>query len=338
MVTAVKSRVLRCSQSTASFVLIALLLVAGAAIAIRQLTATPSIDIVEYPMLKKTDIPTAVATAPDGAIWFTIELSDAIGVFRDGRIQRLPKGIENLEPLGLAVDGQGAAWYTDVRTRAISRILPDGTITSYRLSSPVVRLGRLAVARDGSVWFTDATTASITRLKDGQFTRYDIGQYRASPFAIAVDANGTVWATLLETNTLLRMSPEGRFTPYDVPTSASGLGDVAVDPAGAVWFVEARANKIGRFADGTFTEFAVPTPAAGLTALATAPDGSVWFTELKAQRLGRVRGARITEFPLPRRDARPFAIAVDGTNNVWYADLSGYLGTLAAPEHTLARR
>src|SRR5262249_25210378 len=158
------------------------------------------------------------------------------------------------------------------------------------------------------------------------------------PFAIAVEANGTVWTTLLETNTLLRLSPEGRFTPYDVPTPASGLGDVAVDPAGAVWFVEARANKIGRVAGGAFTAFAVPTPAAGLTALATAPDGSVWFTELKAQRLGRVRGERVTEFPLPRRDARPFGIAVDATNSVWYADLSGYLGTLASREQRVARR
>jgi virginiamycin B lyase len=328
--TAVKPLGLQRSRATASFILIALLFVAGGAIAIRQLRSASSIEVTEYPMLKKTDIPTAVATAPDGAVWFTIELSDAIGVLRDDRIQRLPKGTENLEPLGLGVDSEGAAWYTDVRKRAISRIQPDGKITSYSLSTPIVRLGRLAVGRDGSVWFTDATTASVTRLKDGQFTRYDVAQFRASPFAIAVDATGSVWTTLLEANTLLRVSPEGRLTPFDVPTPGSGLGDVAVDAAGAVWFVEARANKIGRFAGGVFTEFSVPTPAAGLTALAIAPDGSVWFTELRAQRLGRVRGDRVTEFSLRRRNARPFGIAVDAANNVWYTDLSGYLGLLAA--------
>src|SRR5439155_16418446 len=131
------------------------------------------VHVIEYPMLTKTDIPTAVAAAPGGAVWFTIELSDSIGVLRNGRIERFRKGPQNLEPLGLAVDAQGAAWYTDVAARAISRIAPDGTITSFALGTPVARLGRLAVAPDGGVWFTDATTLSITRLKDGVFMRHD---------------------------------------------------------------------------------------------------------------------------------------------------------------------
>ena len=47
-------------------------------------------------MLVKTDIPTAVAAAPDGGVWFTIEFSDAIAVFRNGKIERFPKGTQNL--------------------------------------------------------------------------------------------------------------------------------------------------------------------------------------------------------------------------------------------------
>ena len=62
----------------------------------------PDPGFVEYRMPVKTDIPTALAVAPDGAIWFTLEFSDAIGVFRHGRIERLSKGTQNLEPLGLA--------------------------------------------------------------------------------------------------------------------------------------------------------------------------------------------------------------------------------------------
>src|SRR5206468_560416 len=37
---------------------------------------------VEHRMLRRTDIPAAVAVAPDGAVWFVIEMSDAIGVLR----------------------------------------------------------------------------------------------------------------------------------------------------------------------------------------------------------------------------------------------------------------
>jgi streptogramin lyase len=89
-------------------------------------------------MLVKTDIPTALAVASDGAVWFTIEFSDAIAVFRNGKIERFPKGTQNLEPLGLGVDAAGAAWYTDTPVRAISRISPDGSIRSFSLSTPIV--------------------------------------------------------------------------------------------------------------------------------------------------------------------------------------------------------
>ncbi len=281
-------------------------------------------------MLRKTDIPTAVAVARDGAIWFTLEFSDAIGVFRNGRIERLPKGSQNVEPLGLAVDADGAVWYTDAPSRAISRISPDGIITSFSVSAPIAKLGRLAVAPDGAVWFADATMASITRLKDGVFAPHEVGSFDATPFGVAVDAHGTVWATLQSVNKLARISPDGQVTEFDVPTRASGLGDVAVDPSGAVWFLEFSANRIARFENGHFSEFPIPTPSAGLTGVAAAPDGSVWFSELRVHKLGRVRNGQVTEFLLPRADARPFAVAVDAANNVWYTDLSGWLGMLPA--------
>jgi virginiamycin B lyase len=287
---------------------------------------------IEYRMLVKTDIPTALAVAPNGAVWFTIEFSDAIGVFRNGKIERFPKGTQNLEPLGLAVDAAGAAWYTDTPVRAISQISPDGRIRSFQLSIPVVNLGRLAVAPDGAVWFADVTTASVTQLQHGVFIRHDVGSLGATPYGIAVDTGGTVWATLQGEDKLARISSDGQVTELDVPTHSSGLGDIAVDQSGAVWFIELRANKIGRFAEGHFTEFMISAPSAGATALAAAPDGSVWFTELSVGKLGRFRDGRVAEFRLPRPGSRPFAVAVDPSNNVWYTDLSGWLGMLPAAQ------
>ncbi len=308
----------------------ALALVVTAGAAAWRLGPWGNAGFVEYPMLKRTDIPTVVAAAPDGAVWFTIEFSDAIGVFRNGRIERLPKGQQNVEPIGLAVDAHGFAWYTDGPGRAISRISPTGAITSFTLRTPIAKLARLAIAPDGAVWFADGSAFSITRLKNGVFTRHEVSSFRAGPFGVAVDRRGAVWATLQNVNKLARVSPAGRVTELDVPTRASAPGDIAVDASGAVWFLEFRANKIGLYADGRFREFAVPTPRAGLTCLAVAPDGAVWFTELRAGKIGRLRDGRVTEIRLPRADARPFGIAVDAANNVWYADLTGWLGMLPA--------
>ena len=291
---------------------------------------------VEHRMLRRTDIPAAVAVAPDGAVWFTIEMSDALGVHRHGRLERVSKGTQNLETLGLDVDADGGVWFTDNPGRTVSRLAADGSIRSFPLATPVVKLGRLAVASDNAVWFADVTMASVTRLKDGAFTRHVSRSAGAAPWGVAVEPSGTVWATFPEVNRLARIAADGRVTEFDVPTRGSGLGDIAVDAAGAVWFLEQEANKVGRFADGRFTEFVVPTPSPALTALAVAPDGGVWFTELRAGRLGRVRDGRVTEFRLPRPDARPFGIAVDRANNVWYTDLGGWLGMLRA-DHARSR-
>src|SRR5205823_12101407 len=127
---------------------------------------------VEHRMLRRTDIPAAVAVAPDGAVWFAIEMSDAIGVLRDGRIQRVSKGTQNLEMIGLGIDADGGVWFTDASGRAVSRMAADGSVRSFPLATPVAKLGRLAVAPDNAVWFADLTTASVTRLKDGVFTRH----------------------------------------------------------------------------------------------------------------------------------------------------------------------
>ena len=286
--------------------------------------------ITEYRTQGARDIPTAVAVAPDGTVWFTIDFSDAIGVLRQNRLHRIPKDGQNFEPLGLAVDRDGYAWYTDGPSRRISRMSPDGRVASFALSTPVAKLGRLAAAPDGAVWFAEETTYSLTRFKDGAFTRHALSAPGIAPFGVAVDASGTVWGTLPRVNRLVRISARGEMSELEPPTRAAQLGDVAIAQDGAVWFLEMQANKIGRFANGQFAEFPVPTWSAGLTALAIAPDGAVWFTELRGQRLGRLHDGVIVEFPLPQSNARPFGIAVDGAGNVWYTDLSGWVGRLSA--------
>lgn len=312
------------------WLLAAILAAAGLGALVWRLGAHSDAGFIEYPMLVKTDIPAAVAAAPNGAVWFTIEFSDAIAVFRDGKIERFRKGGQNLEPLGLAVDAAGGAWFTDAPMRAISHISSDGSIRSFPLSTPIVRLGRLALAPDRAVWFADITTASVTRLQDGKFMGHDVGSLGATPYGIAVDSGGSVWTTLQGADQLGLISSGGQVTALDIPTRNSGLGDVALDRSGTVSFLEMRANQIGQFTEGRFTEFAIPTPSAGLTAVAAAPDGSVWFTEISAGKLGRLRDGRVSEFPLPRKNAHPFGVTVDSANNVWYSDLSGSLGMLPA--------
>lgn len=317
-------------RTKAPLALLATVAVVGAVVLIWRFVPWLGSGIVEHRLPTSTDIPTAVAVGPDGAIWFTLESSTAIGVMRGGTLSKIERGQKSLEPFGIAVDADGHVWQTDSQLRAISRLATDGTLTSFPLANPASKLGRLTIAPDGAVWFADGDQNSIVRLKDGVFTPHELPSFNARPFGVAIAPDGTVWATLQRIHRLARLLPDGTMTELDLPTRGGEPVDIVVDRAGVVWFTQLRGNKIGRYADGSFSEFAVPTAQAGVTAIALAPDGAIWFTETRGPKLGRLRNGVVTEIPLPSSDARPLGIAVDQEGNVWYTDLKGNLGMLPA--------
>ncbi|MEO7850724.1 MAG: hypothetical protein ABIR94_00530 [Rubrivivax sp.] len=285
---------------------------------------------VEYPMTVPTDIPTAVAVAPDGSVWFSIDFSDAVGVVRAGKVERLIKASRSTKPIGIAVDASGKVWVTDAATVSIVSVSAAGEMQSFKLGTPIARLGRMAAAPDGAVWFAEASSYSITRLKDGELKRHEIESVRGGPYGVAVAADGTVWATLQGANALLRIAPDGKMTEHEIPTPGVSPTDVAVDTSGAVWFLEFRTDRIGKFQGGKFEQMALPQAKLGLAGLAVAPDGAMWFGMLRRGSIGRLRDGKVVEFKLPRERARPYSVAVDKAGNVWYADISGFVGMLPA--------
>jgi virginiamycin B lyase len=303
---------------------------AGAATAYLVMPGGPRVDFVEYPVTEARDMPVAVATAPDGTVWFTIDGAAALGRVRNGEVERLPKPHKSIDPLGLAAAPDGSVWYTDIAASVVSQMTPAGIVSSFRLDTPMVRLGRLAVAPDGAAWFAEPTAYSITRLKAGELTRHRFESMSGGPYGVAVAADGTVWATLQAGNQLLRITPGGQVQALDLPRAGVVPTDIAVAPDGTVWFLEFRGNSIGCFNDDRFTSFPIAQENAGLTGIAVAPDGTVWFGMLRSGSLGRLREGQLETFELSREGARPYSVAVDATGNVWYADIRGYVGMLPA--------
>jgi len=290
----------------------------------------PTGHFIEYAMPHADEAPTAIAAAADGSIWFTIDRADALGRWREGRIERVPTPRRNFEPLGLAVAADGSAWYTDIAAGAVVHLAPSGEASPYTLDSPITRLGRLAVAPDGSVWFADATGWGITQLQNGTFKRHAGVAADEGPYGIAVSADGVVWASLQRGGKLVRIDPDGTTASLDLPRRGAVPTDLAVGADGSVWFLQFRANRLGQLKEGKFYEFEVGQENVGLSGLAAAPDGTVWFGMVRTSSLGRLRNGKLTTIRLPRANARPYSIAVDPSGNVWYADLSGYIGMLPA--------
>lgn len=286
--------------------------------------------MVEYRALEARDIPTTIASAPDGSVWFTIDFSNAIGRVSAGKVQRLVKGKENVEPMGLGVATDGSAWVTDAPQVQIAHISADGRIETVPLGTPIARLGRLAVAKDGAVWFAETTSNSITRYANGKLQRHAIDAVRGGPFGVAVANDGSAWASLQLGNKIVHVVAGADPVEYELPTASSAPSDVAVGPDGAVWVIEFRPNQIARFKDGRFEEFKVDGDRSGLAGLAVGRDGAVWFALLREHAIGRLRAGKTVKYPLPRPDARPASVAVDGSGNVWYSDITGWVGMLPA--------
>jgi virginiamycin B lyase len=320
-------------RAAAIAIVITLSIAAGALAALAwHRSGSRTAQVVEYAMTVPTDIPTAVAIAPDGSVWFSIDFSDAVGVVRGGKVLRIAKGSRSTEPIGIAVDSKGTTWVTDAATVSIVSVSPAGEVKAVKLGTPIARLGRMTAAGDGSVWFAESTAYSITRLKDGALERHEIVSSRGGPYGVAVAPDGAVWASLQSANSLLRIAPDGKTTEHEIPTAGAAPTDVAVDRSGAVWFLQFRNDRIGRLQSGKFDDFALAEAKAGLTGLTVAPDGSIWFGMLRRGSLGRLRDGSITEFKLPRERARPYSLAADASGNIWYADISGYVGMVPSAQ------
>lgn len=329
------------SQSTSSTDLRAIyFLIAVAALMVMMFAAwriapLPAARVTEYSMLEKNDIPAAIAAAKDGSIWFTIDFSSAIGVFRNGKIERIDKGSRNMDPIGLAVDQDNNAWYVDAPALSIGRVSPRNEIKTFPIGTPVARLQRLTVAPDGAVWFAEGSAYSVTRLKGDILERFQLQSARGTPYGVAIAPDGKAWATLQQAGQIVRIDPkDGKTDWFWVPTPASAPTDIVVDAKGDVWFLEFRSNKLGLIHGETFSEFSIPSEArtAGVVGLTVAPDGAVWFAMVREHALGRFKNGQFKFYNLPRPEARPIGVAADPAGNIWYVDLVGVLGKISAAD------
>ena len=222
----------------------------------------PAITVTEY-VIPTTSNPGAIATGPDGNIWFTHQSTAPSAI---GRLAPSGTGFmlfktstTNTGPVAIAGGSDGNVWYT--KQGGIGRMTPAGTFNEYGVPNGGDS-GGLTSGPDGNLWFTEPRANKIGRI-----------------------------------------TPAGAFMEYPVPTASSGPAAITVGPDMNLWFTEASAagNKIGRVTPaGAFMEFPIPTAASDASAIAKGPDGNLWFSEHDGHKIGRVTPAGVvTEFPIP---------------------------------------
>jgi streptogramin lyase len=269
----------------------------------------------------------AIASGPDGNLWFTESgfTANKIGrITPAGLITEFSIPTANSFPLGIVTGPDGNLWFTERNSNKIARITTAGVITEVITTAFNSNPQFITAGPDGNLWFTEYNGQKIGRITTaGVLTEFPVGPGR-QPHGIAAGPDGNLWFTEFLGNQIGRITTSGTITEFPIPTSDSRPYDIATGTDGNLWFTEQMGNRIGRITTaGVITEYPLPTAASGPTGIAAGPDGALWFTQQYGNRIGRITTAgAITEFPIPTASSGSAGIAAGPDGNLWFTESS----------------
>jgi len=174
---------------------------------------------------------TALAAAPDGAMWFsTFERTGRLAL--DGSVTNFRLAAESGN---LTAGPDGAIWIG--MPGEIVRLDASGATRVFRL--PIeLSPDSLISGSDGALWFSAELCECIVRMTTtGQRRLFRLPQAPDSPGRLASAPDGAIWFT--HSLGLGRIATTGEFTLFDVPEPRAHCrfaNDVAAGPDGAMWF------------------------------------------------------------------------------------------------------
>ena len=294
--------------------------------------------VTEYPTPTANSFPTEIIAGPDGNMWFTEQLGNAIGkITTGGSVTEYPLPNPNSHPLSIVAGPDGNLWFTEGigNGNRIGKITTSGTITEYPVPTANSAPDDITVGPDGNIWFTEALGNKIGKITtSGTITEYPVPTAGglAAGSGICAGPDGNMWFTEGTANKVGKISTDGSsITEYTVPTANSVPDKIEPGPDGNLWFTEYAANKVAKVTtSGAFTEYTVPTTNSGPNDLRAGPDGNIWFTEYNANKVGKVTtSGAFAEYATPTTPSGPSGIAPGPDGNMWFTETSGSkIGTI----------
>ena len=256
--------------------------------------------------------PHDVAPAPDGSVWYTAQISGALGMLdpETGETRHIPLG-SGSSPHGVIVGPDGAPWITDSGLNAIVRVDPETEeVQSYPLpaESGYANLNTAAFDGNGVLWFT-GQNGIYGRLEpsSGDMQVFEAPRGRG-PYGITVTPDGSIFYASLAGSYVGRIDPQtGEVTVLEPPTSSQGARRVWSDSQGRVWVSEWNAGQVAVYnpADDSWQEWKLPGDNPQAYAVYVDDQDIVWLSDFGANSLVRFDPATetFTSFELPSLDA-----------------------------------
>ena len=108
--------------------------------------------------------PVAIASGPDGALWFTEYYANDIGrITTAGVITAYSVPTAGGDPAGIVAGPDGALWFVEAEGNNLGRITTSGVITEYSVPTAYRDLTWITAGPDGALWFPIGQANSIAR-------------------------------------------------------------------------------------------------------------------------------------------------------------------------------
>ncbi|HEX9389357.1 MAG TPA: hypothetical protein VF918_23730 [Anaerolineales bacterium] len=267
--------------------------------------------IQEYPVPAGSH-PHDVAPASDGVVWYTAQISGALGRLdpATGETRHIPLG-SGSSPHGVIIGPDGAPWITDSGLNAIVRVDPQTEeVQKFPLptESGYANLNTAVFDKNGILWFT-GQNGVYGRLdpSSGDMKVYEAPRGRG-PYGITTAPDGTVYYASLANSYVGRIDPQtGEATVLEPPTSNQGARRVWSDSQGRIWVSEWNAGQVAVYnpADDSWQEWKLPGNGPQAYAIYVDDQNITWLSDFGANAIVRFDPASetFTSFELPSPDA-----------------------------------
>ncbi|MFT6627149.1 MAG: streptogramin lyase [Flavobacteriales bacterium] len=254
----------------------------------------------------------------------------------------VPVGGDDDVPRGLAIDAEGYVWVGLDRGQQLVKLDPsDGSVLG-TFDVPHRTYG-LAIDSSGIIWIATIGSAGIGAFDTA--TETHLGNWRAtectSPYGIAVDIDGNVWAGNWSCGTLLRLD-RASFDAMDLTdddatndrptmtvhgTNMSNTRGVAIDGYGSIWLASSGNDRLVQFdpqADGSVSQVGTYDTCDDPIGVGVANDERIWAVCRGADRAQRFEN-----------DGTLIGFVDVGNAPYSYSDMTGFqLRNFTAPRGT----
>ena len=286
-------------------------------------------------------LPAALATAPDGSLWFTEPDSrQIVHMTNDGALHTYPVPIlsqEQAAALARPLCGPRLDGIPGLTSHAIP--LPDAARQAKDVESQAAfNVAAVAPAPDGSAWLTEPMRDAVAHvgmdgtIKDYRFPTQDCG-CPASPEDVTVTADGIAYATD-SGNTIDRIDPTTDITAtFNVGTIDDSVSAIKAAPDGTLYFADSnsKGDALMRMLPTAsspatmFTSYALPVKGETISAIAVGPGGAVWvagttYTRAIFSRFDIATHAFVATYSQAQTAPSITGLAIGPDGALWYLD------------------